>query len=300
MRHWLWPFAAVMVVAALLFAGLLAVDSYARARIVDDERYRVAFADIECNPPPGMTRAEFLDEVQYYDSAPPSVPARFSLLEPNLEGNLSNSFGKHPWVFVATVELKRPRTVSMHVTYRKAVLAVVVPPRPRGPGHEPIAEGQQARLLRGVDSFGVVMPRKAPLPAGTLVLDSAPGPKGAEGQKWGDPLVEFAALTATSLEEQASPPLRDLHLTRMQWTPDGLLLWGKGIKVIWGKGELTEPKNYVKIQQLVQAAGPHAVLTGWLPLALEIDVRPAGPVKTRLVLRAATCNPPACPLECGK
>jgi hypothetical protein len=70
--------------------------------------------------------------------------------------------------------------------------------------------------------------------------------------------------------------------------------------VLWGKGELTEPKNHVKIQKLVETAWPHAVLASWLPLALEIDVRPAGQVKTRLVLRAATCNPPACPLECGK
>jgi hypothetical protein len=277
MRHWLWPFVAVVVVAAVLFAGLMAVDSFARARIADDERYRVAFADIDCEPPPGMTRAEFLDEVQYYDR---SAPTRFSLLEPDLQPKLATSFTRHPWVYVVVVELKRPNTVRVAVTYRKPVLAIDV--TPSTPGHD---SGPKLRSLRAVDGSGFVLPKKAPLAGDIVVLEKAPQPKNSEGQKWGDPLVEYAAQTLMCLDGQPGNPLIQFHLTRMEWTPDGLVLWGKGMKVVWGKGERSEAEQSVKVQRVLAIQAQRAVLAGWLPLLLELDVRRPETASTRLVLR---------------
>jgi hypothetical protein len=280
LRHWFWPFVAVVGVAGLLFAGLLVVDSYARARIVEDERYQVAFGDIQCNPPPGMSRAEFLDEVQYYDNLPRSVPARFSLLEANLEAKLGTSFSRHPWVYVTAVELFRPNTVRVRVTYRQPVLAVVVPP-PSGSD----TQGPKTRALRAIDAGGFILPKKAPIPPGTIVLEHAPQPKSAEGHKWGDQLVEYAAMMLACLDSKEHSPLHEFQLTHMECTSEGLVLWGKGMKVLWGKGDRTEPEQSIKVQRILDTKEQRAILAGWLPVVLEIDVRPIDRAKTRLVMR---------------
>jgi hypothetical protein len=276
MRHWLWPFVGVLVVAGVLFAGLLAIDSYARARLAEDERYQVSFADIDCNPPPGLTRSEFLDEIQYYDR---SAPTHFSLLDPTVMAKLTSSFTRHPWVYLAAVELKRPNLVHVQVTYRKPVLAVAVTPPPTA------LAASRVRTFRAIDGAGFVLPKRAPVPGGTVVLEKAPQPKNAEGNKWGDPLVEYAAQTLTCLDSMASVPLRDFQLTRMEWDPDCLVLWGKGMKVLWGKGDISEAEKSVKVQRVLDAGPQRAVLAGWLPLALEIDVRWPDRVPKRLVFR---------------
>jgi hypothetical protein len=267
MRHWLWPFVAVLVVAIGLFAGLLALESCARARIVDNQRYQVDFADIECVPPPGMTREEFLDEVQYYDR---SAPPHFSLVEPNLEAKLIASFRRHPWVNEAAVELKRPNMVRVVLTLRQPVLAVAVP---------------KSRTLRALDSTGMVLPKKVPVPGDIVVLEKAPPTKNPEGQKWGDPLVEYAAQTMRCLDSHPLNALHEFRLTRMEWTPDGLVLFGQGMKVLWGKGEPSEAEKSVKVQRVLALGPQRKVLAGWLPLALEIDVRRPEAVSSRLVLR---------------
>src|SRR5207244_3915425 len=118
-------------------------------------RYQVALADIECNPPPTLTRSEFLDEVQYLSG----ISDRLSLLDEDLEEKLRVAFGKHPWVRSVRVALKPPDGVSLTITYREPALAVAAP---------------EQGSPRVVDKEGVLLPQRASIPAGLLTLEKAP------------------------------------------------------------------------------------------------------------------------------
>jgi hypothetical protein len=254
LRRWLGPLLAVVLVAAFLLAGLLWIDHLAREQIGDDERYQVQFAEIDCNPPPGLSRGEFLDEVQYYDGRPRSVPERFSLLDPDLEARLKVCFTRHPWVQGVSVELKRPRSVVAHVVYRLPVLAVAM------------AGGQR----RALDRTGVLLPRRAPIPAEAIVLEDAP--------RLDDPLITLAART------MAESDISQLQITRMVWQPDGLVIWAKGLKVLWGKGDPKEAEPAIKIRRIVEARDRRALLR-WFSAVLEVDVRPADRALTRVIAK---------------
>ena len=62
-RRTAWPVVAVVTAAAALVAAVVALGHLARDRLRGSDRYAVAFADIDCPAPPGLTRPEFLDEV---------------------------------------------------------------------------------------------------------------------------------------------------------------------------------------------------------------------------------------------
>jgi hypothetical protein len=233
----------------MLLGGLVWLGRYARDQILDRERFQVAFADIDCQPPPGVDRGDFLDEVMYHARC----PERFSILEDGLADKLKQYFTKHPWVAqVDKVECQMPRTVRVHLTYRQAVLAVIVPPELAGSGSTPQATN---RPVRGVDHDGALLPKKAPLAAGLPVLDGAPPPSGPAGQPWGNAGVAAAAQTAVLLQ----PYQYQLKIMWMTLTHDeGLVLWRnrplRGIKVIWGhSGATGEPTPEVKLQRLLEA-----------------------------------------------
>src|SRR5207249_2853426 len=98
-----------------------------------------------------------------------------------------------------------------------------------GPGVDRIPAGQKPRFLRAVDSKGILLPKKVPIPNDVLVLEKAPIPIGAAGKPWGDPLVHLAAFTIWTIDwfdvrESARKVYSKLRLTHLEWTPDGLLL----------------------------------------------------------------------------
>ena len=113
----------------------------------DQPRYQIVFGDIECTPPPGLTREVFLEEVQMLASFPDSACA----LDDGLPARLSAAFAKHPWVEqVQGVEVGAPKRVRVRLAYRTAVLRV----RAKGDDKE-----------RAVDRFGVRLPDAAVDPA---------------------------------------------------------------------------------------------------------------------------------------
>jgi hypothetical protein len=79
---------------ALFLLGVAALGRAARQQLRGHERYTVAFAAIDCEPPPGQDRADFLDEVQYLGG----LPDQLSLLEPGLGPRLAVAFALHPRV----------------------------------------------------------------------------------------------------------------------------------------------------------------------------------------------------------
>ena len=241
LARWMLQGLAALVLLGVVLAGLLWIGAYARDQVRQQERYQTTFADIDCNPPPGLERDEFLEQVQYYASA-----GCFSVLDDDLPVLLKTGFGRHPWVArVDKVDVLPPHTVRVAVAYRQVALAVVVAPDLAAPLSGP----NKNQPLRAVDAYGVLLPKKAPIPQGLPVLDSAPRPTGAEGKPWGDPIVEAAARTAVLLQ----PHWQRLELARMTATPLGLVLWGKDVKVLWGLDQPGQAAPTVKLERLLKA-----------------------------------------------
>jgi hypothetical protein len=169
--------------AALAVLGLIALGRAARDGLRQHERYTVAFADMDCPNPPGMTRDEFLAEVQYLAR----LPDRLAALDEQTPLRIASAFAQHPWVQkVEEVRIVQPDGARVRLVFRTPVLAV---PQPNG--------------LRVVDSHGILLPASAPTEGLRIYQGNAAPPTGLAGDPWGDPAVTAAAEAASN--ETAKP-----------------------------------------------------------------------------------------------
>ena len=105
----------LLLVGALL-GGLIWASRWSLERLGNSDRYDVAFADIECEPPAGMSKHDFLDEVRYESR----LPKNLRLLDKDLKQKLQEGFAKHRWVEkVAAVEIRPPKQIVVKLVYRK-------------------------------------------------------------------------------------------------------------------------------------------------------------------------------------
>lgn len=234
MRTRLLRTALPLGIGLALLLGWVVLGRRAADDLRDSERYALAFADVECEPPGTLTRTEFLGEVQYLSA----WPDRVSRLDEALAARMADAFLKHPWVeSVERIELL-PRAVQVRLVYRMPVLTVA------WSGAERVVDGN-ARLL--------------PIAAaerGLPILDgSVSPPAGGAGTPWGDVRVEAAARTAAVLRPH-----------RARWSPTRLTveagevwLLCESARVRWGHapGRETagEPAADRKIARLLEAVG---------------------------------------------
>jgi hypothetical protein len=116
MRIWI-----ITVSAGLSLLGTLVAGIMTRQAVHDWDRYTVAFAEIDCTPPPGQERRDFLAEVQYLAG----MPDRSSVLDEDLAPRIAEAFARHPCVEeVERVSLLPGRKVSVRLQFRVS---------PRGP-----------------------------------------------------------------------------------------------------------------------------------------------------------------------
>lgn len=173
MRRFMLRGAVLALGVAGFFAGLFFLGRWALDELRGQDRYAIALVDIDCPAPPGMTVAEFLDEV-HYDGR---LPERFSVLEEGLSEKLAAAFRMHPWVSdVDEVAIHPPRHVQVRLTFRRPVLAIKL--------------GEQVRV---VDGEGILLPKQASAEGLPVFAGNAKGPQGTAGSKWGDPEVERRA-----------------------------------------------------------------------------------------------------------
>ena len=242
-----------LVAGLLLLSGVLALGALALRSLHNQPRYQIVFGDIECTPPPGLTREVFLEEVQMLASFPDSVCE----LDDGLPARLSAAFAKHPWVErVQGVEVTAAKRVRVRLTYRTAVLRV------RAKGDD---------KARAVDRFGVRLPDAAVDPSLPLLVGEVERPTGREGRPWGDDRVEAAARTAAFIA-----PYQDrLHLQNFETAADGVLtLSGPAGRVLWGRAPGSEPLGEAgaeaKLRRLLDFAANRGVG------GAELDVRSEG------------------------
>jgi hypothetical protein len=100
--------------AALAVGGVLALGGYLRDTVPARGRHHIAVTDIDCDPPAGKTRTEFLGEVHYYGRLPEQLDAA----DPALPDRLREAFAKHPKVRrVEKVTVAPPDKVRVDVVY---------------------------------------------------------------------------------------------------------------------------------------------------------------------------------------
>ncbi len=182
MTGWVPKLVALLMVVALILGSVIVVHNLALDDLRSRDRYTIDFSEIDCTPPDGQGRAEFLDEVRYYASAPNAVP----LLDADLAERLAGYFGRHPWVEkVEAVEITPPRAIHVKLVFRKPVLAVPW----QDAKHRPAG-------VRAVDGQGILLPKTAATAGLPKYPGYAPSPSGPEGTPWGNADVEAAAHKA--------------------------------------------------------------------------------------------------------
>jgi hypothetical protein len=172
-RRLLLKLIAALVTLAMLLVGLIALGHYALDQLREGDHYTIPFTEIECIPPPGQSRADFLDEVRYLTG----LPARLRLLEKDLARRLAAGFALHPWVAkVDQVEITPALRVKVRLSYRRPVLAV-----------------RTKDGLRVVDTQGILLPKRVASEGLPVYGGEALPPVGPAGVRWGDDGVEAAA-----------------------------------------------------------------------------------------------------------
>jgi hypothetical protein len=269
------------LIAVLFLAVVILLGKAAHEALRGGDRASIAFADIDCPPPPGQERADFLGEVQYLGG----LPERVNVLDDGLAERLAGAFAKHPWVEkVQRVQVMPPKKVRVQVVYRTPVLAVyrwhtpeerktLYKVQPGGLGHVQLPEWV-------VDGQSILLPATAPQEGLPTLYAKIPPPSGSSGTAWGDVTVLAAAKTGNYLR-----PYRErLQLTGyaidvndsvllLSVYPEGRLI----AQVIWGHApgdeQPDEPSAAEKLQRLLDYCDQHGGLGGEQE-PVEHDVRP--------------------------
>jgi hypothetical protein len=240
-----------------LLAGLVVLGGLARDSLREEGGHIIAFADVECEPPEGMSRKKFLEEAQYLAD----LPDRIKLLDPDINSRIAEGLSVHPWVArVRRVERRPNRGLRVDLVYRVPVLAMA--------GEE-----------RAVDAEGILLPasaRRKNLP--TLRARVSP-PRDGPGHAWGDDTVKGAAAVAGLL----LPHLARLKLTACTVEGDStnLVLRTSGTRILWGRPPGREHPDEARARQKLQRLLDRPDLEGQ-----EHDLRPAAGV-----LRGALAQP---------
>lgn len=110
MRVWVVSLAAVLSLLGVCLAG-----TFTREAVRNWDRYTFAFAAIDCTPPTGQERVDFLTEVQYLAG----MPNRLSVLDDGLASRIADAFARHPCVEKVEIVLILPtRQVSIRLRFR--------------------------------------------------------------------------------------------------------------------------------------------------------------------------------------
>jgi hypothetical protein len=265
---------AAIAGALLVLAGVLAAGHWTRARLQDQQTYEVSFSAIDCAAPPGVSREDFLAEVQFITGEHDRLP----LLDPGLPAHFAEVFARHPWVEqVRRVEVLPSRRVHVDLVLRQAVLAVRLMKGDRpadGSVLLPTWAGTQRTgqvPCRAVDRNGVLLPARATAPDLPLLNSPVRLPAGPAGTGWGDQRVHAAARAAAFLASER----QGLGLLDADWTFEGdnLILTRPQVRIIWGRAPGEESANEApapdKLQRLRDYAAQHHGLLG-----CEHDLRP--------------------------
>ncbi len=236
MRKWIVPTLTPILCGLALVLGVIALGRGTRAALRDRDGYTLALTDIDCTSPEGLSRGEFLTEVQSLAR----VPNRLPTLDEDLPARLAKAFAVHPWVeSVRRVEIRGPHAkIHVELVYRQAVLAVCLSSDKIPHDGSALIEtwtgmGRKALMpARAVDRHGVLLPVSAVHSHLPVLITEVVAPQGPTGTHWDDPCVTAAVATVTLLK----PHLRRLRLadSDIEMVQGEVIFRKPGIRVVWG------------------------------------------------------------------
>ena len=247
-RRWLVQVLLPFAVGASLLGGVVALGRYLGPKVGDAGDRAVAFTDIECDPPPGMTRPAFLGEAQYLAGLPDRLPAS----APETRQRIFDALALHPWVLrVRRVEFSTLGRASADLEFRLPALAL--PP-------DRVVDGEGILLPAGTDATGLPRLRGKVRP-----------PSARAGQVWDDPAVVAAARVAALVRDDLA---RRAVPCEMEVAASIIVLDLGGVRVVWGSAPGRESPGEalasVKARRLAEAGA----LDG-----MQWDLRPEGGMK---------------------
>jgi len=268
MRKWIVQGLTPILSGLVLLLGVIGLGRAARASLHDRSTYRLAFADIDCQPPVGISRETFLRAVQEHTRQPEVL----QLLDEDLVARLHRAFAIDPWVdWVRRVDIgksdragRRKPSVHLDLVYRRPVLAIPL-------SLEDNSANQRAESgWRMVDRQGILLPvATVPAHLPVLTVPVAP-PSGPPGCRWGDARVAAAAKTTAFLK----PHLARLRLDdcEVELVEGEIVFHHRGVRIVWGHAPGQEDDGEapaeVKLQRLLDYQQHHHGLG-----SLEHDVR---------------------------
>jgi hypothetical protein len=255
LRSLMLPVLAPVVGVAVVVLGIMALDRAARQQLHGSGRNEIAFGDVRCAPPEGLSHEDFLGEVQYLAH----LPDRIDRMEPGLVDRLRRAFALHPWVEeVERIEVPPGEPIAAELRYRRPVLTVQL--------------GDRRRVI---DASGILLPESAS--AQSLIAYRSPvrPPHGRAGTAWGDERLAGAARAAALV----APDRERLGLVQVEWTARGLVFGtARGSTVLWGQPPGAEAEREAlaarKRERLLRWCEQHGSLDSPHP-PCEHDVRPA-------------------------
>lgn len=262
MRIWIVQGLTPILCGLAVLLAVIGLGRAARASLHDRASYCLAFADIDCPPPEGMSRTAFLSEVRAHTDQPQAL----HLLDDDLIARLYRAFSVHPWVeSVKRVDIGRIRSpnceakspVRVEIAYRRPVLAVPL-------------SAEDKSGWRMVDRHGILLPRTEVLAHLPVLTAGVRRPAGPAGSRWGDARVAAAAKTTAFLQ----PHLRRLRLedSEVALVAGEIVFHRRGVRIVWGHApgqeEVGEAPAQEKLQRLLAYQKEHDGLEG-----LEHDVR---------------------------
>lgn len=274
MRKWVEQTVLPILGGLAVLFGVLALGRGTRAALRDRDAYTVSWQAIDCAPPEGMARGDFLAEVRCLSQ----MPERLHLLDADLADRLARAFAADPWVeSVRRIEVRpSPSPIHVELVHRKAVLAVGLSGGKIPADGSVLIEtwlgmGRNALMpARAVDGNGVLLPIAAVTSQMPLLTAEVAAPVGPPGVRWGDRRVADAAATAGFLH----PHLARLRLTdcNVEIVGEDIVFRKPGVRIVWGHApgqeQAGEAPATVKLQRLLDYQTRHEGLEG-----LEHDVR---------------------------
>jgi hypothetical protein len=178
MRNLLLRGFVLLAIVAGVLGGIIWLGRQALDQLHAQGGHKIRLTDIQCDPPFGMNRGDFLDEIQYLSG----LPAELNLQEDGLPRRLADAFAQHPWVAtVEGVQVLPTGVVRVQLKHRIPVLAISW-------------DGQ----MRAVDAAGILLPANAST-LGLPVFDGTPQPPGGPaGTPWKDAAIRTAAKNAAN------------------------------------------------------------------------------------------------------
>ena len=104
-----------LIASAVVIGGIIAAGRWLKDDVRGNDRYRFSVRDIDCDPPAGLNREQFLTEVHYYGQ----LPEVMNVLDDDLSPRLREAFGKHPRVqSVKLIKITAPNRVRLELEYK--------------------------------------------------------------------------------------------------------------------------------------------------------------------------------------